>query len=468
MSNSRRVPRDEFARGLTHQELLDRYIALDPAKKAKKGASSRTRAPRAAQTGFSQIKGRGEYTKALPKTQSVRNPYQKIDPRTDYSFEPNYGARLGSVVGEGIQSFAHALGFGEYNIKQNSLLSSIVDMGTSPPMVRNTKRGEATVISHREYLGELKASSVGTPSQFEIQSYSINPGNSNLFPFLAAVSQNFQEWEARGILIELKSESTEYASSGSLGSMFCAVDYNSAEAPPNTKQQLENMEYACSSKPSKSILMPIECAPFNDVLTHLYIVPDNAYPPNTDKRFSDIGTLHVGSQGIPVPGQTLAEIWITYEIALFKPRLPLSLNILKTDVYIIQSYDNTHPFGVATRFGPPGYWEPYVNNTELFTLPPLNTPSAWKFVAHWQGVGATCTSPFVSAFGNLTFLPILTGETTNYSHSPQDGLPLIESVTVQSTFYVTDPSLPSFISWSSSSGLPTLGNGDFSIMPIKL
>jgi hypothetical protein len=80
------------------------------------------------------------------------------------------------------------------------------------------------------------------------------------------------------------------------------------------------MEYAISGKPSRSLIMPVECARINDVLTHLYVANDLNYE-GGDKRFFDLGTLHIGSQGLYAATSAIAEIWITYDITLFKPRL---------------------------------------------------------------------------------------------------------------------------------------------------
>jgi hypothetical protein len=267
---------------------------------------------------FATFYGYGDY--ASENAVPVRDPMKKIDPRTDYAFKEDYGSRLGSVLGEGIQSFAHALGFGDYNITSNSCLThKYLDMGTSPPRVKNTNKGEATVFSHREYLGDL-LTGVGVPSAFTLQTYSINPGNSELFPFCSKLAENFQEWEVRGMLVELKSLASNTTTALSMGSMFAAVDYNSLDPAPTSKIELENLEYACSQKPSETILMPVECARSNDVLTHLYVAVDEDYQAG-DKRLYDLGTLYVGSYGCPAAEAPIAEIWVTYEIAMYKPHL---------------------------------------------------------------------------------------------------------------------------------------------------
>lgn len=210
-------------------------------------------------------------------------------------------------------------GLGAYNVKRNSLMSA-VDLGQDPPRVMNTNRGEATVINHREYLGDLLSGandgSLSTP--FSIQKYALNPGNQILFPFLSSIARNFQEYEIRGMLVELKSLSSEYSTNLALGSVFMAADYNVYGNDPVTKQQLENMEYASSAKPSKSMIMPIECDPSNNGGIHKNVAIDSTYH-GGDQRLYDWCNLYIGSQGIPAASTNLAEIWLTYEIALFKP-----------------------------------------------------------------------------------------------------------------------------------------------------
>jgi hypothetical protein len=285
-------------------------LAADPRKPASIKRRRRVRRNQAS-TYYRKksVRGTGAYRKK--RTYKAKN--------AGTHFEPSYGARLGSLVGEGVQSLASVFGLGEYNIQKNSLMGEI-DMGTSPPRVMNTSRGEATIFHHREYIGEL-VSGYGSPTQYNITSYNINPGNPLLFPFLAGIAANFQEWEARGIIVELKTETSDVvATGGFLGSMFCAVDYDSLDIAPSNKIQLENYEYAASVKPSCSLIMPVECKRRNDVLTHLYTAYNGNYN-GGDQRLYDLGVLHIGTQGLPATNTPVAEIWISYEIALYKPKI---------------------------------------------------------------------------------------------------------------------------------------------------
>jgi len=262
-----------------------------------------------------------------------------------------YGRDLGALLGEGAQSlFSHVFGLGEYKIKANSLLGAI-DVGTSPPCVRNVHKGEGMTLRHREYLGELISGTIVSPATttpFTLQSFNINPGNSSLFPFLAKLAEQFQEYSINGMIVEIKSEASEYAANVSLGTTFMSASYQSLDPAPSSKIELENMEYAVSAKSSKTIIMPIECARANDVLTHLYVAIDSDYQ-GGDKRFSDLGTLYIGSQGINASSVPLGEIWVSYDITLFKPHIHPP-PACPTQIEALYQFSPTNPLGSLSLF----------------------------------------------------------------------------------------------------------------------
>jgi len=322
-------------------------------------------------------------------------------------FLPTQVARLG---GNAAAKMMTAIGFGDYQIKKNSLLGA-VDMGTSPPTVRNCYKGEGTVIHHREYLGELASGPlVGGSTAFTLQSYALNIGNSLLFPFGAAIASNFQEWEVNGILVELKSEASSYANTPSLGAMFAAVDYNSLDPAPTTKLELENMEYAVSNKPSRSLIMPVECARVNDVLTHLYVANDLNYE-GGDHRFFDLGTLHIGSQGLYAETSAIAEIWITYDVTLFKPRLATQLAAPEPFSAHIQNTLNVGPDP------PEGFMQTFTGCTIMDPRSMLATADENFIIMGPKGYGKRFIVS-LSVSGNAAsefFTYPLLGATANYS-----------------------------------------------------
>lgn len=273
--------------------------------------------------------------------------YQKVKGKYRKGFGPDYGSRLGSTIGEGMQSLAEVFGFGDYTIKSNTLLNTI-NWGTDPPSVMNTGKGEATLIRHREYLGDLLSGANGGAgtSVFSLKPFKINPGNTLLFPWLADIATNYQEWELMGMIFELKTLSSNYAAGLAMGAMFAATQYDVLHPQPANKVELENLEYAVSNKPSLSTIMPIECARSNDVLTHLYIAQNGEYE-GGDARFSDLGQIFVGSFGIPVFNSPIAEMWVSYDVALYKPILREQGLANISSLYKLNGVDATNSFGTS-------------------------------------------------------------------------------------------------------------------------
>jgi hypothetical protein len=188
-------------------------------------------------------------------------------------------------------------------------------MGMDPPNVRNTK-GRGFVIRHREFLTD-----VSSATSFTLSSYPINPGLATTFPWLSTIAQNFEEWVPLGILFEFKSTSADALNSTNtaLGTIIMATEYNSNNDNFINKAQMENYEFATSTRPSCSALHPIECDPrLNPMAT--YYIRAGSPPTGADLKFYDVGNFQfaaTGSQAAAVVG----ELWITYEILFRKPKI---------------------------------------------------------------------------------------------------------------------------------------------------
>jgi hypothetical protein len=66
------------------------------------------------------------------------------------------------------------------------------------------------------------------------------------------------------------------------------------------------------------MIMPIECEPQNNGEVHKYIAINGDYHGGDSKSY-DWGNIYIGTQGLPEKSAPVAEIWLTYEIAFFKP-----------------------------------------------------------------------------------------------------------------------------------------------------
>lgn len=292
--------------------------------KAKRSTASRAvvrrRAPRATTTRRYAIRGHGGYW------DNVKSRWGEGGGSMKSQFEDAgnlIGGPLGRQAGGLINRAIYALtGFGDYKVQSNALLET-----NGPPAVLN--RGKEFVVRHREYISDIYslAGTANTPSGFGIQSFAINPGNFSTFPWLSSIADKFEQYRIEGMIFEFKSLYSDavVTQNGSIGSIILATEYNSGAPAFTSKQAMENYQFAQSCKPSLSVLHPIECARSQNVLSELYVRP-GAVPAGEDVKTYDFGDFQIASQGIPLGSAgaavNLGELWISYQIALIKPKIP--------------------------------------------------------------------------------------------------------------------------------------------------
>ena len=83
------------------------------------------------------------------------------------------GALLGGSSVEGPRLFKAITGFGDYRVEHNTLMLGV----WAPEIVNSANRG-SVIIRHREYLGDVNATTA-----FTLQQYPINPGQQLTFPW---------------------------------------------------------------------------------------------------------------------------------------------------------------------------------------------------------------------------------------------------------------------------------------------
>lgn len=215
-----------------------------------------------------------------------------------------------SLADKGAMWLSDVLGMGDYEVKENTLMnnqSGVPSFSESKHSVR---------IRHREYLGDITGS-VG----FSSRSYTINPGLETSFPWLSNVGYGFQQSRIHGLLYEFVSTSADALNSvnTALGTIIMATQYNATLPNFLNKAEMEQYEFSCSSKPSKSLIHPVECNPAETPLSHLY-VRSGAVPAGSDARMYDLGTFQLATVGMQAAA-TIGELWVTYDVEFFKPRI---------------------------------------------------------------------------------------------------------------------------------------------------
>jgi len=228
----------------------------------------------------------------------------------------HFGGPMGGVVGGTVgRRLAQITGYGDYSVNSNSLV-----LAGDPPVFANNSL--STTIKHREYITDITS----TGTSFVNSAYDVNPGNKDVFPWLASLATSYQQYKVKGMVFEFKSTSSEYATGSGLGKVILASNYNVNEPSFVSVQEMENSEFAVANKPSVSFYHPVECARGSRRDDPFYVKdPYKVDVGVSDNRFYDMLKFQVATTGLSAPvGTTIGEVWVTYEIELLKPVIPRS------------------------------------------------------------------------------------------------------------------------------------------------
>jgi hypothetical protein len=206
---------------------------------------------------------------------------------------------------------------------------------------------QSVTLRHREYIADVAMNG----QVYTQQTFAINPGLFASFPFLSAVSANFQEYEFTGLVFEYKTTSSASLTSGlntAMGSVMLAVQYRSDAAPFTSKQQLLNEMWSVDIVPSENCVLPVECSPKENPFAVQYI---RTGPFTGDIKMFDLGVLSVATAGGQT-GQTniVGELWASYEVILKKPQIAVVGGVgasIASFQFQSTNYTNASPLGVT-------------------------------------------------------------------------------------------------------------------------
>lgn len=179
----------------------------------------------------------------------------------------------------------------------------------SRPVTRNLPNGDI-IVRHREYCQDVLGS-----VNFTIQlGLSINPGSTNLFPWLSSMASNYESYLFNSLIFRYENTCNTVAT----GTVILAVDYDPDDPLPSTKAQA--LAYRGSVRsPAWS---HSEHRSLREDLSKRksYYVRRGALPAGAERDTYDVGTLNVITQGM---GDTSAvgELYVEYEIRFMTPQI---------------------------------------------------------------------------------------------------------------------------------------------------
>jgi hypothetical protein len=370
-------------------------------------------------------------------------------------------------------------GCGDYKVSENSLV-----LGGNVPMIKNIDKGAGVLIQNKEYITDILSSEFGTGNTlFQNQSFNIQPGDSNTFPWLSQIAPNFQEYKVRGMIFEYKSLSAEAVvgsnNSGALGEVIMSTNYNVTQPNFVSKQQMLQAEFSNDDKPSRTILHPIECEPTQSPLSELY-VRTGPVPSGQDQRFYDLGNFQIATQGCQSTDALLGELWVTYEVEFYKPILSGAIQgtAILTDHYGLDSISGTAPLGTGAEIAQIGNSIGGIINWPIgttYTFPSSVTSGNFLFVYYDQGFSTGWNDMTITASTGTTFKQLwsnTSGGADQVSRviAPQTGLDAVTKVITAFIIGVSPTAsvLPVVVTFASVSGSPPVsGSGDLWVTQIN-
>lgn len=197
-------------------------------------------------------------------------------------------------------------------------------------------------VYRREYLGDIITNA--TAGVFQNTLFHINPGLNEFLPWGANIFANFQEWEMVGAGFEFRSSCGSSTTTGALGTVTMAIDYNSLNPAATTKVEMDTLAGSVTCKIDESATCLMECDPKQNGEMIRY-VRTGTVPTGGDIHSYDHGTFQVATQGCAA-SINIGNLYVFYHIRAYKPRIG-SYFLTETAHYKLNSADATHPLGAT-------------------------------------------------------------------------------------------------------------------------
>lgn len=192
-------------------------------------------------------------------------------------------------------------------------------MQRAAPTFKKNEDGTRVTITHDEYIGDI----LGDTGAFYGRTYELNPGNTAAFPWLSGIAGNFEQYKFKQLMFHYRSTTSDIGSStnGQVGTVSMVPQYDSKAEAITDKMSMLAMDNAISSKATQSFSCGIECDDkklAGDQFKYVRKVVAAAIDNINDY---DHGRLVLGVAGTPAGfvGLPIGEVWVSYQVELYKP-----------------------------------------------------------------------------------------------------------------------------------------------------
>lgn len=177
-----------------------------------------------------------------------------------------------------------------------------------PPRVRSN--GASIHVTHTEFVGTV----LSTGTAFNGAAYSVQPGLTTLFPWLAPIANRYESYKMRS----LRFRYTPSVPTTAAGLIMMVMDFDASDPSPITASELLNMNDNAQAPVWKDVSFQANLAVGDKMPSHY--VRDGPVP-STDIKTYDIGNFYIASEG--VTAGTIGLLYVDYTIELYTPQINL-------------------------------------------------------------------------------------------------------------------------------------------------
>jgi len=192
-------------------------------------------------------------------------------------------------------------------------------VGVGNTSSRSGNKSQMT-ISESEFIGAV---TVANQPNFNVTSYSVNPGNSRTFPWLSTIAKNFERYQFTRLNFIYKKEVSEFAQGGQTGKVIMSFDFDASDPAPTTKQQMEDTVPHSDAMPCQSFALNLAGADMRFPRSLAKYIRVAGLPGSSDIKTYDLGNFNIATQGI-LSNTEVGELHVNYTVVLEKPILEAS------------------------------------------------------------------------------------------------------------------------------------------------
>lgn len=213
---------------------------------------------------------------------------------------------------------------------RNAPINTSVNINSSMPRFLPTNDGIR--VRHREFVTDISAP--GLAGWGLVEALSLNPGLGTMGPWLSTIAPNFELYHVNALrYIFVSSVPTDTA-----GRFYMAIDYDSADSPPETKPQMMSNLAALGSSIWSSGQMVYQ--PLKESSQIGKYTRDGSV--SGDIKTYDCGKLYIATETAYTasPG----DLYVEYDVTLRLPQIPTSL----ADAYSARIINNNVAANILT------------------------------------------------------------------------------------------------------------------------